>query len=312
MKKTIKILALPITLLTLVSCHNASPLYESGAFMHSKFEENYVLLDEVKDKEGVALQSVELATGGYSNGRLEQNWSIEGNTLIGAREMFPEAFVYDNNGVKTNYPIISPDLNDWNPMMSLSQLQDFEAHPEKFWGRAKCLATIDDSFKTKGVISKAYNGQMACDGLGQRAFIQMYKQGIKTLFPKKTKEADVFLLSIRGGTDGNGTDGIAHIDINVNLYYKNAEVYDFKTVTLKDVTLKVDQGGDGLSFVGFSIKSALGEEASKNIAGFGLSFANLDYQSTQGSFSDEADITKDFHFGYIMNETMLLDSTWTQ
>ncbi len=176
------------------------------------------------------------------------------------------------------------------------------------FGKTKCLATVDSAFSL-GYLSKLYNGQMYCYGTHSLAFVSIDEEGFSTRLPKTLVDSSYFLVSFRGGSNddsnsGDTTPRLVQIDLLVDFYYDDGTS---NTYRLADTYVNTDNGGEAVSFTGFSLEDTRKE----GLIGYGLSYANYrDPLAEEENISAVADEESEYHFGLLLYEVMFVDSTW--
>ena len=229
-------------------------------------------------------------------------------TRAGYSERYPEVFSYQGS-----YLSADPS-DDWN--LSYAKTNNDSSFIGKSFGRSKCLATTDESFKS-GYLSKIYDGQMYCEGYHSRALVALDQNGYSAFFPKTLDTGDYFLMSFRGGSNDDtgsnhnaGSPRISSFDLSLDFYYRDSEGYRKVTVVSDDVIVETDNGGEGCTFFGFKF-SEIGVDP-KGILGMGLRYN--DFQDPQYAFASEETCNqkepKQYSWGLLVYELMFPDSTW--
>ncbi|MCR4562636.1 MAG: hypothetical protein K5694_05495 [Bacilli bacterium] len=305
MKKNKLFIGAILSLTMLASC-KTSNTYANNAYNTPLFETNYFLdCHDFAKEAGIAKENITLSPDDYFGQDEYQNEHTSGEGFSIVKERYPEMFqYYDKSSKKT---VTLDTRNDWT-----NANEGTEVGIGEYFGRTKCLGTADSSFKSDGVLSKLYNGQLRCWGFYAQARVQIDENGFETKMPKTMQSGKYFLACIRGGSnatkiiDGREvSDGrFCTVDLIVTLYKQNA-VYE---VTMPSVSFFTDNHGFNVSAVGFAFDKIPSLDP-KGITGYGVKFANLIDPSNP---TIETDATKksDKYFGLMLYEVMFPDATW--
>jgi len=238
--------------------------------------------------------------------------------------MYPEVLQYQkkaSDGTSSTVTLSTQSISDWR----YSEIGKDAQYIGTSFGRTKCLVTADSSFK-EGFLSKLYNGQLYCNGDHMRALVQFDQYGYDAAFPKSMVAGDYFLISLRGGStylrhnpkyDVDPTQPemitlprLTELDINLKFYKVNGSVFDYYSVTAKNVVVRTDDGGEGETFFGFKFPD-IGINDTSGIAGMSLSYSNFQDPAIGGAEETiDAATPKTFYWGALVYEVMLPDSTW--
>jgi hypothetical protein len=218
-----------------------------------------------------------------------------------ALSKYPLMFHYDFPDGRHVFPLASDAYSEW----TINDEGNDADYIGKTFGRSKCLATIDPTFKT-GIFSKLYNGQTYCMAISNAALVQADSEGFSTQMPKRLTTGDWFLMSFRGGST-YGEARITTLDLSLRFYKKNGDVFDYYTVKAKNVYQCTDDGGEGVTFFGFQF-SDIGFDDRIGLSGWGVSFSNVSDPGYPESYlaSEEANA----HFGVLIYEVMFPNSSW--
>jgi hypothetical protein len=284
----------------LASCFSkTSELYPSGAYigdLEDVFLRGY---HKVSDPHLASSETFAFASDRFFDGFRDGDLSDGGGSFLhhGPRSLHPEIFSYDDGSGPVS--LDASVAGDWSQDL---EGQSDQAYIGKSFGRTKCLVKRDPAF-ANGLLSKLYNGQMYCLGLHSKALVQLAEEGMDAVFPKTLAAGDCFLVSFRGGSIF-GEPRITSIDLTVTLY-KGSAAYEF---VFPDLSQWTDNGGDGESFFGFSLKD-LGFDP-EGITGFGLSYKNLRDENLSQALTDEQRQNPNSYWAMLVYEVMLPDSTW--
>jgi hypothetical protein len=313
MKKTKLWLFLPLASL-LSSCALTSQAEIRGLYTHSQLEENYYTTDAFANRKGKEVARYEIDSDHYANG----SYSIAANATHnnsaafdttyngnvfrkGALSKYPSMFHYVAPDGSEVFPLASSAYEEW----TIDNENDDADYYGKTFGRTKCLGMSDPAFKT-GLFSKLYNGQTYCMAISNAALVQADSKGFSTEMPKSLGSGDYFLMSFRGGST-YGEARITTLDLTLNFYKKNGDVFDYYTVKAKNVYQCTDDGGEGVTFFGFQF-SDIGFEDRISLSGWGVSFDNVSDPNHSESYL--ASESADAHFGVLIYEVMFPDSKW--
>jgi len=311
MKTKFKVGALLLSIIGLSSC-KTSVLYSGNAYEVNDLAKDYYSVQELGlSSIGDPLMSeINLDRSStekmYANGYIDNthytykdlDWDPARKS---ASSLYPEIFTYTaSDGTKTTLDT----AKDW----TIGQEGNDSEYVGTAFGRTKCLAMADSAFKSAGVLSKLYNGQMFCDGYHVKALVQLDPNGYSTLFPKTLATGDYFLMSCRGGS----SSGVARqtlMDIELRFFKQGTSGYDFYTINLKDVLLRTDSGGEGDSFVAIRF-SDIGITDPSGIKGMSVAYSNVNDGSYTVEENFDASGTKKNYFGLLIYEVMFPNSTW--
>lgn len=318
MIKQKKWIAFGLLALSLVSCAKTSEVYPAGEYEGSLFEENFYLgRHDFAGKTCTEKASKTIESDSYFNGdnaedfgSYSTNVTFDGNPLSrqGVKSMYPEVLNTMINGQST--ALTTDVFRDWR---YADVGRDGEFVGSSF-GRTKCLATSDASFKN-GFLSKLYDGQLYCHGDHMRALVQFDQNGYDTLFPKSMVSGDYFLISLRGGSNylnlsGDPVSRLTEFDAHFKFYFVEKDGFTYDTVHAKDVVVRTDSGGEGVTWLGFKF-SAIGLEATAGIIGFSFAFDNFrDPAIDISKESCNRSVDSSFYWGAMVYEVMFPDSSW--
>lgn len=300
MKKTIKASCLFLTGLFLASCSQVEGALPRGLYNQGNFEGNYYTENTWASRRVATRQAVTITSAQYANGAVADDAEMDGENRQGAKSLLPSIFLYTTTDGSTKELSTSP-LAEWT-------IGD-EGHDDMFigdrFGRTKCLATSDASFK-KGILSKLYNGQMFCNGYHSLALAEADKDGFGDQFAKTASGGSVFLASFRGGST-YGKSRFSHLDLTFSFYFEKDGGYVKDDVTAKDVIVSCDAGGENDTFFAFDFKS-IGLSDISGLCGYSLSYSNVQDNGRSESFSHKE--KADNYWGLLIYEVMFPDSTW--
>jgi hypothetical protein len=333
MTKQIKIVALSLLGIALCGCSQVKETYPAGKYESAIFENNYYTgRHDFKDKTGASLQAIEIDSSKYFNGDSAEDFGAYDQLTLngtvpsrkGLRSMYPEVLQYEKkaaDGTSSTVTLAADSLNDWR-YVDTGKDSEFIG---KSFGRTKCLAITDSSFK-EGFLSKLYNGQLFCDGDHMRALVQFDQVGYDAAFPKTLASGDYFLISLRGGStylydnpkhatnsaepEKSALPRLTELDLNLKFYKANGSAFDYYSITAKNVLVRTDDGGEGVSFFGFKF-SDIGIKDTAGIAGMSFSYSNFqDPGIGTAQETIDAATPKDFYWGALVYEVMFPDSSW--
>jgi hypothetical protein len=298
-------LILPFAALSLSSCmDDVSDLYGASEYDTGVFVSNYYLGKDDYAKKTLASQDAyELSDSSFFCGLRDADMISDGTlSHSGMSTMYPELLTYNGNALSTD------PADDWTP----DQENDSSSYVGTSFGRTYCLATEDSDFKN-GLLGKLYNGQMYCDMWYAAARLQLDGSGYATSFPKTLGGRDYVLLSLRGASDisASGANRLVTIDLTLDFYKDGTNGdYDLISVTLPNVSVWTDAGGENVSFVGFKFSDALGSSFSTaGISGFGLRYDNLQDSIYGNQETITATDTTENHFALMVYEVMFPQSS---
>lgn len=339
MTKRIKGALLAFLGISLCGCSNVSELYPSGQYESAVFENNYYTgRHDFLKTAGMAIKNIEISPDKYFNGDSAADFGrwkssaplqFDGTDVIrkGLVSRHPEVLKYtkkSSDGGEETVTLSTDSLMDWR----YADVGEDARFVGTSFGRTKCLATIDPAFKN-GFLSKLYNGQLYCNGDHMRALVQLDRNGYDASFPKSMVSGDYFLISMRGGSTYttpvstaprfaganlnaaySTTRRLTEIDVNLKFYKANGPLFDYYSITAKDVVLRTDDGGDGVTFFGFKF-SDIGIEDTSQISGMSFSYSNFRDPAVQG-IEETCDVStpKKFYWGALLYEVMFPDSSW--
>lgn len=280
--------------LLLTSCGYKSLAYGDEQYLAGDVNDLYYSVREIKDDQ-LSNHHTEVSVDHnfYFNGEPEEDfvWDDAHPVHEGPYTKYKEIFYYE----PTKQYLLEYNYSNSNVGASSSFIG-------KDFGRTKCLATIDESFKEVGVLSKLYNGQLLCHASHSQALMALPSTGFNTVFPKTCNTGDYILLSLRGGSDDE-QPYVASLDITFELYFEVSGQFEKREVTLKDVYANTNSGGNNVTFVGFKAEGVR-LDSFEGLKGFGIHYT-LNNQQIETTPSDS-----DNHFGLMLLEVMLPDSTW--
>jgi|LAHS01.1.fsa_nt_gb hypothetical protein len=326
MTKKIKVALLALTGLSLLSCAKTNEVLPAGKYESGLFENNfYTGRHDFSSKSCTESSTKTLSSDQYFNGDNAEALgtysslvTFDGATVSrqGLKAMYPEVLNYTANG--TTSALTTDPLHDWRYV----DVGHDSEYVGKSFGRTKCLATANDAFKN-GFLSKLYDGQLYCNGDHMRALVQVDSNGYDAFFPKTMVSGDYFLMSMRGGSNylenvtetSSGKTGdvvrrLTEFDAQLKFYTVSAGGYTYNNILAKDVVVRTDSGGEGVTWFGFKF-SAIGIASTAGIVGFSFSYTNFRDPAIDMT-KESADRSKDstFYWGAMVYEVMFPDSSW--
>lgn len=326
MTKKIKVVLLALTGLSLFSCTKTNEVLPTGKYEGGLFENNfYTERHDFASKSCTESFVKILSSDQYFNGDNAEdlgNYSsqvtFDGTALSrkGLKSMYPEVLNYAAKGTVT--ALTTDPLHDWR-YVDVGHDSDYVG---KSFGRTKCLVTTDGAFKN-GFLSKLYDGQLYCNGDHMRALVQIDSNGCDAFFPKTMVSGDYFLMSLRGGSNylenvmatssgksGDVVSRLSEFDAQLKFYAASSGGYTYTSVLAKDVVVRTDSGGEGVTWFGFKF-SAIGIASTAGIVGFSFSYTNFRDPAIDVT-KESADRSKDsvFYWGAMVYEVMFPDSSW--
>jgi hypothetical protein len=326
MTKKIKVSLLALIGLSLLSCTKTSELYPTGQYESGLFENNfYTGRHDFASKISTESLTKTITSDQYFNGdnagdlgTYSNNVTFDGNTISrkGLKTMYPEVLNYTANDTTT--ALTTDPAHDWR-YVYVGRDSDYVGHS---FGRTKCLATSDGAFKN-GFLSKLYDGQLYCNGDHMRALVQFDSNGYDAFFPKTMASGDYFLMSLRGGSNylenmtvtnsiatGDVVRRLTMFDATFKFYVASDSGYTYTSVLAKDVVVRTDSGGEGVTWFGFKF-SAIGIASTAGIVGFSFSYTNFrDPAIDISKESPDRSKTSTFYWGAMVYEVMFPDSSW--
>jgi hypothetical protein len=297
MKTKIKFLAVGLALLSLASCkttevHGAND-YLAGAFQNLYYSEHHDFASSL----GAKRSSYTLTSDQFCDALYGETGSITTQEKVSLTRQ----------GILTKYPDLmtyqGKTLSE-HDAYSLNDNGEADSYVGKDFGRTKCLATQDASFKNTGIISKLYDGQTLCHSTVFKAMFALENDGIQVKMPKTVASSDYFIAVVRGG--GNTSEyRYAKLDITFTFYFAQEGRFDYTTVTTKDTYVYCDEG-EHANYVGFKFADA-GINDVSSIVGWGISYANVvDLAHPEAKFVPSGE--DDTYFGLMLYEIMFPDA----
>src|SRR5574344_3091367 len=297
MKTKIKGLFAILALLSLASC-KTSEVYGTKDYLTGDFQDLYYSgHHDFAASLGNNRSSYELTGDQYCDSLYGISGKIE--TQEGAS--------LDRQGILSKYP----DLMTYqgkalteHDTYTLNDNGDAASYVGKDFGRTKCLATQDASFKNTGIVSKLYDGQTICHGTVFKAMFALENDGIQVKMPKTVVSSDYFIAVVRGGGNTSKYREVK-LDITFSFYFAKDGKFDYTMVTVKDAYLYCDEG-EHANYVGFKFADA-GISDVSSIAGWGISYTNVvDPEYPNAKFAPAG--KDDTYFGLMLYEVMFPDA----
>lgn len=296
-----KFLLLP-AIFVLASCgYRTENAYDQGRFLSSNFLDNFYSVHDFSSSQKSEIDT----TGKFQNGYLaggEKDTAFvdsEGNAISKTiHEVHPEVF-FDDNGEEFKYYGVTGSY------VQTVRENDDSSYIGIHFGRTRCLAVNEPSFKETGVLSKLYNGQLQCLNQNNYALVQLKEEGIDTKFPKTMTTSDYFFMSFRGGStlgavDNSSKKRVTYLDLDLKFFYEDGYVL----MEFDNLPLNTDSGGEPVNFFGFSL-SEMGIDPT-NMIGYGISYDNV-IDEYEGA---EAYANINDYWGLLVYEVMFLNSSW--